>query len=113
MAGARHPQEGGDGAHVGQAEGALPAPANTGALMMFPEAAVMQVQPLVVPELKYPAPSLNRRLLSTNQVAEALILENELTPLELNWPCAQSWKSCVPSGIWTGPDGVQGELDGN
>jgi hypothetical protein len=58
--------------------------------MMLPEAAVMHVQPLVVPAVKNPAPSLITRLLSTNQVAEALMLEKELTPLELNWPCAQS-----------------------
>ena len=94
-------------------DGFWPTPATTGALMMFPEAAVMHVHPLVWPESKYPLPSLSRSSLSRNQVAEALMLENVLTPLELNCPCAQSWKSFVPSGMRTGPDGVQGVDDGS
>jgi hypothetical protein len=80
--------------------------------MIFPEAAVMQVHPLVGPASNSPLPALNSRLLLTNQVAEGEISVNVLTPLELNCPCAQSSKFCPPSGISTGPDGEQGALDG-
>jgi hypothetical protein len=64
-----------------------------------PEAAVIHEQPLTGPEVKKPWPLLKRKLLFTNQLADGEILLNELTPLELNSPCAKNWKSAVLRGI--------------
>jgi hypothetical protein len=88
---ARAAQEGGDAGQGLHADGDWPTPASTGALTTVPEAAVMHVHPFVLPASKYPAPSLERKALFTNQLAEEEILENELTPFELNCPCAQNW----------------------
>jgi hypothetical protein len=52
--------------------------------MTVPEAAVMQVHPIFIPGVKYPAPSLVRRLLLMYQVADSEMFWNVLTPLELN-----------------------------
>ena len=59
----------------------------------------MHVQPMVGPEVKKPKPSLVRKELLTNQVAESEMFWKVLTPLELNSPWAKNSKSFVLSGI--------------
>jgi hypothetical protein len=61
---------GGDGGQGLQSAAGCPIPASTGGLTTVPEAAVTHVHPLIVPAVKKPWPSLVRRELLTNQVAD-------------------------------------------